>query len=163
MYFTAGLIKSVKNYFKFSKCCPNIVKHSIHHRGIGGYRYVCSLYVWQKIIWTSLNLVLTKENGGFYLRILWNWEVCWCAVLRNSESQVGCLGVQCNLFVGEMTNTLRAISPDPKTPLILPGPRFMIGCQICTCCTWVCLVSKERWAASLCLPRSRTRKNSTSS
>ena len=69
----------------------------------------------------------------------------------------------CTLFVGEMTNTLRAILPDPKPPLILSLPRFMIGCRICTCCTWVCLVSTERSAASLCLPRSRTRKSSTSS
>ena len=88
----------------------NALCETLHQRGIGGYRYVCSLYVWQKLNWTSLNLLLTKVNGDFYLRILWNWEVCWCAVLRNSESQVGCLGVQCTLFVGEMTNTLRAIS-----------------------------------------------------
>ena len=95
----------------------------------------------------------------FDFRILQDCKVC-CAVLNHRL--VGCI-VQ-HILREELTKLLPSKTPpcnarNPRSS----SQRLFLFILISTCCTWVCLASKEHLAASLYPPHCRTRKNSTSS
>ena len=100
-------------------------------------------------------------------------KACCVQFFRNSEGQAGrLLGILSGRGNDKhlCTADFHTIPPTQDTTLGNPEPRSqisLIGWQIIdrlrTCCTWVCLASREHLEASWCPRHCRTQKSSTSS